>query len=292
MFFLPLARWSGSTCFAETDKKKPAEHLTTVKDAITNRFMNTIRSICVYCGSSPGNDGAYIEAGHALGRSLARSGLRLVYGGGTKGIMGAVAQGTLKAGGKVMGIIPRFLMNKEATETALGRLDQLVITENMHERKHRMFEESDAFVALPGGIGTVEEIVEIMTWAQLGHHRKPIVFANVNGFWDPMLALMDHMAAAGSSTPPTTSSRWWWKTRSGGGGRAGGKRRRRRAERRRFLRHRQDVGDEMQGGHGRRTQFRVRPPASTRNRSQAPPRSARRPRPARWRTARGRRARL
>ncbi|MGB3831020.1 MAG: TIGR00730 family Rossman fold protein [Mesorhizobium sp.] len=159
--------------------------------------MNTIRSICVYCGSSPGNDGAYIEAGHALGRSLARSGLRLVYGGGTKGIMGAVAQGTLKAGGKVMGIIPRFLMNKEATETALGRLDQLVITENMHERKHRMFEESDAFVALPGGIGTVEEIVEIMTWAQLGHHRKPIVFANVNGFWDPMLALMDHMAAAG-----------------------------------------------------------------------------------------------
>jgi uncharacterized protein (TIGR00730 family) len=111
--------------------------------------------------------------------------------------MGAVADGTLKAGGTVMGIIPRFLVTKEATEAALQRLNQLVITDNMHERKHRMFEESDAFVALPGGIGTVEEIVEIMTWAQLGHHRKPIVFANVKGFWNPMLALIDHMAGEG-----------------------------------------------------------------------------------------------
>ena len=109
--------------------------------------------------------------------------------------MGAVAEGALRAGGKVTGIIPRFLINKEATETALDRLDELVITDNMHERKHRMFEKSDAFVALPGGIGTVEEIVEIMTWAQLGHHRKPIVFANVKGFWDPMLALLDHMSS-------------------------------------------------------------------------------------------------
>ena len=159
--------------------------------------MNTIRSVCVYCGSSPGRDEAYLEAGHLLGRSIARAGLRLVYGGGTKGIMGAVADGTLKAGGTVMGIIPRFLVTREATEAALQRLNQLVITDNMHERKHRMFEESDAFVALPGGIGTVEEIVEIMTWAQLGHHRKPIVFANVKGFWNPMLALIDHMAEEG-----------------------------------------------------------------------------------------------
>ncbi|MCA0051091.1 TIGR00730 family Rossman fold protein [Mesorhizobium sp. B283B1A] len=159
--------------------------------------MNTIRSVCVYCGSSPGRDETYIKAGHLLGRSLARSGLRLVYGGGTKGIMGAVAEGALKAGGKVTGIIPRFLINREATETALDRLDELVITDNMHERKHKMFEKSDAFVALPGGIGTVEEIVEVMTWAQLGHHRKPIVFGNVGGFWDPMLALLDHMAAEG-----------------------------------------------------------------------------------------------
>lgn len=159
--------------------------------------MNTIRSVCVYCGSSPGRDEIYAKAGHLLGRSIARAGLRLVYGGGTKGIMGAVAEGALKAGGKVTGIIPRFLINREATETALDRLDELLITDNMHERKHRMFEKSDAFVALPGGIGTVEEIVEIMTWGQLGHHRKPIVFGNVNGFWDPMLSLLDHMAAEG-----------------------------------------------------------------------------------------------
>ncbi len=137
------------------------------------------------------------QAGHVLGRSLAEAGLRLVYGGGTKGIMGAVADGALRAGGKVSGIIPRFLINKEATENALGRLDELIVTDNMHERKHMMFEKSDAFVALPGGIGTVEEIVEIMTWAQLGHHRKPIVFANVDGFWDPMLTLLDHMRAEG-----------------------------------------------------------------------------------------------
>jgi uncharacterized protein (TIGR00730 family) len=159
--------------------------------------MNTIRSVCVYCGSSPGRDEIYAKAGHLLGRSLAKSGLRLVYGGGTKGIMGAVAEGALKAGGKVTGIIPRFLINKEATETALDRLDELLITDNMHERKHKMLEKSDAFVALPGGIGTVEEIVEIMTWGQLGHHRKPIVFANVKGFWNPMLALLDHIGNEG-----------------------------------------------------------------------------------------------
>jgi len=159
--------------------------------------MNTIRSVCVYCGSSPGRGQKYVEAGQILGRSIAQAGLRLIYGGGTKGIMGAVADGAMRGGGKVTGIIPRFLISKEATESALDRLDQLIVTQNMHERKHRMFEESDAFVALPGGIGTVEEIVEIMTWAQLGHHRKPIVFANVDGFWDPMLELLDHMRAEG-----------------------------------------------------------------------------------------------
>ena len=159
--------------------------------------MNTIRSICVYCGSSPGTNAAYMEAGTTLGRAIAEAGLRLVYGGGTKGIMGAVAEGTRRAGGKVTGIIPRFLITKEATEAALKRLDDLVVTDNMHQRKHIMFEKSDAFVALPGGIGTVEEIVEIMTWGQLGHHRKPIVFGNVKGFWDPMMAMLDHMRAEG-----------------------------------------------------------------------------------------------
>ena len=159
--------------------------------------MNLIRSICVYCGSSVGRSEIYMETGYALGRSIADAGLSLVYGGGTKGIMGAVAKGTIEGGGKVTGIIPRFLMNKEATEAALGKLDDLIITEDMHTRKHKMFEKSDAFVALPGGIGTLEEIVEVMTWAQLGRHRKPIVFANIDGFWDPMLALLDHMRDEG-----------------------------------------------------------------------------------------------
>jgi uncharacterized protein (TIGR00730 family) len=159
--------------------------------------MSTIRSICVYCGSSPGRGDLYMAAGLELGRSIGSAGLRLVYGGGTKGIMGAVAQGASGAGGQVTGIIPRFLMNKEATEQALSELDDLIVTDNMHQRKHIMFEKSDAFVALPGGIGTVEEIVEIMTWAQLGHHRKPVVFCNINGFWDPMIALLDHMQAEG-----------------------------------------------------------------------------------------------
>jgi hypothetical protein len=158
---------------------------------------NPLTSICVYCGSSPGNDPDYLDSGRILGRAIGEAGLRLVYGGGTKGIMGAVADGTMEAGGKVIGIIPRFLMNKEATEKALGVLDELVVTEDMHERKHRMFEEADAFVTLPGGIGTLEEVIEIMTWAQLGRHTKPIVLANINGFWDPLSMLIDHMRDAG-----------------------------------------------------------------------------------------------
>ncbi|MFZ2102920.1 MAG: TIGR00730 family Rossman fold protein, partial [Oricola sp.] len=160
-------------------------------------FTNPLSSVCVYCGSSPGNDPEYLAAGRTLGRTLGDAGLRLVYGGGTKGIMGAVADGAMEAGGKVMGIIPRFLMNKEATETALHRLDELIVTEDMHQRKHRMFEESDAFVTLPGGIGTLEEVIEIMTWGQLGRHTKPIVLANINGFWDPLTLLLDHMRDAG-----------------------------------------------------------------------------------------------
>ena len=159
--------------------------------------MSSIRSVCVYCGSSPGRNGLYLEAGTTLGRAIADAGLRLVYGGGTKGIMGAVAAGAAERGGRIIGIIPRFLIRKEAGEHSPQRLDEFVVVENMHERKHRMFEESDAFVALPGGVGTLEEIVEIMTWAQLGRHRKPIVFANIAGFWNPMLALIDHMRAEG-----------------------------------------------------------------------------------------------
>lgn len=168
-----------------------------MRNKVTNRAMNPIRSICVYCGSSSGRGETYSRAGRTLGRSIAGAGLRLVYGGGTRGIMGAVAHGAIEAGGKVTGIIPRFLINKEAAQSALGELDDVVVVEDMHSRKHRMFEESDAFVALPGGIGTLEEIVEIMTWGQLGRHHKPIAFVNIDGFWNPMLALLDHMRAEG-----------------------------------------------------------------------------------------------
>ncbi|MCJ8519138.1 uncharacterized protein (TIGR00730 family) [Pseudorhizobium tarimense] len=156
-----------------------------------------IQSICVYCGSQPGRDPAYIAAGRALGKSIAAHGLRLVYGGGTKGIMGAVAAGVLANGGQVTGIIPDFLVDMEATRHSLGQLDELIVTQDMHARKHAMFERSDAFVTLPGGIGTLEEIVEIMTWGQLGRHEKPMVFANVGGFWNPMLDLIDHMREQG-----------------------------------------------------------------------------------------------
>ena len=156
-----------------------------------------IRSICVYCGSRPGRDPSYIGAGRELGKAIADSGLRLVYGGGTKGIMGAVASGVLSNGGQVTGIIPEFLVDMEATRHSLSQLDELIITPDMHARKHLMYERADAFVALPGGIGTLEEIVEIMTWAQLGQHEKPMVFSNINGFWDPMMQLMRHMTEEG-----------------------------------------------------------------------------------------------
>ncbi len=157
----------------------------------------SIRSICVYCGSQPGRDSVYIQAGRMLGIAIAKAGLRLVYGGGTRGIMGAVARGVTEGGGKVTGIIPEFLMDKEATRDALDDLDELIVTQDMHARKHTMFERSDAFVTLPGGIGTLEEIVEIMTWAQLGRHKKPMVFANIGGFWNPMMDLMRHMTDEG-----------------------------------------------------------------------------------------------
>jgi uncharacterized protein (TIGR00730 family) len=128
---------------------------------------------------------------------MAKHGIDLVYGGGTRGIMGAVAESVMAGGGKAIGIIPEFLMDKEASRQELGSLSELHVTQDMHQRKHMMFERADAFVTLPGGIGTLEEIVEIMTWAQLGRHTKPMVFANVSGFWDPLNALLGHMAEEG-----------------------------------------------------------------------------------------------
>jgi uncharacterized protein (TIGR00730 family) len=153
--------------------------------------METIRSICVYCGSGPGNDPAFIDAAHAFGAILAKNDITLVYGGGSLGLMGATAQSALEHGGKVVGIIPEFLTDREK---ALTQAHEMIVTRDMHERKRIMFERADAFVALPGGIGTLEELVEQLTWAQLGRHRKPILILNTNGFWNPFSALIEHMS--------------------------------------------------------------------------------------------------
>ena len=154
--------------------------------------MNDIRTLCVYCGSGPGTNPRFIESAIALGKVLAGNGIRLVYGGGSLGMMGAIATSVLEHGGSVTGIIPDFLTSRE---NALTRVQELVVTPDMHERKRLMFERSDAFVALPGGVGTLEELVEQLTWKQLGRHTKPILLANVDGFWEPLLALLAHMRA-------------------------------------------------------------------------------------------------
>jgi uncharacterized protein (TIGR00730 family) len=152
--------------------------------------MSTIKSICVYCASGPGNNPAFAEAAKRFGRILAENGIRLVYGGGAVGLMGTLADAVLDHGGAVTGVIPDFLMNREHM---LGRVQERIITRDMHERKRVMFERADAFVALPGGIGTLEELVEQLTWAQLGRHKKPILILNSERFWDPLCALLDHM---------------------------------------------------------------------------------------------------
>jgi hypothetical protein len=148
------------------------------------------RSVCVYCGSGKGRNPKYKQAARALGRALAASGIGLVYGGGGLGLMGETAKSMLAAGGNVTGIIPHFLSEREHM---LQDVDEIIVTADMHERKRLMFERSDAFVALPGGIGTLEELVEQLTWAQLGRHSKPIILANIDDFWSPLLGLLSHM---------------------------------------------------------------------------------------------------
>lgn len=162
--------------------------------------MKLLKSVCVYCGSSNGRNPAYIEAARQFGTALAAAEVNCVYGGGSIGLMGTVAHSTLQAGGHVTGIIPHFL---EKREVMLRDVSDLIVTDDMHERKRLMFERSDAFVALPGGIGTLEEVVEMMTWAQLGQHRKPILLANIDGFWSPLLELMDHMRKEAFIRPET-----------------------------------------------------------------------------------------
>ena len=152
--------------------------------------MSTIKTVCVCCGSGPGTNPRFTEGAKAFGKALAENNIRLVYGGGSLGLMGSVATSVLDHGGTVTGIIPEFLRKRE---NALTRVQEMVVTPDMHERKRLMFERSDAFVALPGGLGTLEELVEQLTWQQLGRHAKPVLLANVDGFWEPLFSLVSHM---------------------------------------------------------------------------------------------------
>jgi uncharacterized protein (TIGR00730 family) len=151
-----------------------------------------VRRVCVFCGSSLGSRPAYADAARRLGEALARRRIGLVYGGGSIGLMGVVADAALAAGGEVIGVIPAAL---ERRELARGKLTRLHVVGSMHERKARMAELSDAFVALPGGLGTLEELAEVLTWAQLGLHRKPCALLDAGGYWRPLTAFLDHAVA-------------------------------------------------------------------------------------------------
>lgn len=157
-----------------------------------------IRSICVFCGSSPGNDPRYLAIARELGRALVRRGLRLVYGGASVGLMGAVADAVLEGGGEVIGVIPKSLAVKEVAHAGL---DDLRVVGSMHERKALMEKLSDGFIALPGGFGTFEELCEIVTWGQLGLHRKPSGVLNVAGYYQGFLEFVDHAMASGFIRP-------------------------------------------------------------------------------------------
>ncbi len=175
-------------------KKKTANSTGTLNSkshkTAPKRTASSIKNICVYCGSGLGKHPRYKRAAVGLGQALADAGIGLVYGGGSIGLMGEIARTALQAGGHVTGIIPQFLTERELM---LKDVNELIVTADMHERKMAMFEHSDAFVALPGGIGTLEELVEQLTWSQLGQHNKPIILVNIAGFWDPFIVLLDHM---------------------------------------------------------------------------------------------------
>ncbi len=160
--------------------------------------MTDIRDVCVYCGSSSGDDPAFARAAETLGKAIAGAGAGLVYGGGSNGLMGIVARTVIEAGGRVTGIIPEFLSSKERM---YKDVTDLIVVPDMHTRKRLMFEKADAFVALPGGIGTLEELVEQLTWVQLDRHDKPVMLADVGGFWRPLLDLLAHMRNNGFIRP-------------------------------------------------------------------------------------------
>jgi len=157
-----------------------------------------LRAVCVYCGSSPGFDPIYADAAREVGATLADQSITLVYGGGSVGLMGIAADAALERGGEVIGVIPRGLFSREIAHTGLTALHEV---ESMHARKQLMYELADAFVALPGGFGTLEELAEITTWAQLGLHRKPIAVYDVDGFWSGLLAVLDRAVADGFLRP-------------------------------------------------------------------------------------------
>jgi uncharacterized protein (TIGR00730 family) len=157
-----------------------------------------MRTVCVFCGSAHGANAAYTAAARELGGELARRGLGLVYGGGRVGLMGEIATAALAAGGSVVGVIPHALAYKEI---ALAECSELIVVDTMHARKALMADRADAFVALPGGFGTCDELFEILTWGQLGIHRKPIGLLNVNGFFTPLLGWLDHVVAEGLLKP-------------------------------------------------------------------------------------------
>ncbi|NQV44373.1 MAG: TIGR00730 family Rossman fold protein [Rhodospirillales bacterium] len=160
--------------------------------------MTSVMSVCVFCGSRTGNDSRYAEAARALGHEIASRGMRLVFGAGSIGLMGIVADAAAQAGGEVVGIIPEFLQRLEVGRT---ESDQFIVTDSMHSRKQRMFEMSDAFISLPGGLGTLDETFEIITWRQLKLHDKPIVVWDVAGYWKPFRALVDATIENGFSAP-------------------------------------------------------------------------------------------
>lgn len=156
--------------------------------------MEHIRALCVYCGSSNRGPAAHRAAAQAFGSEMARRGIRLIYGGGRIGVMGALADAVLAGGGAVTGIIPDFLMRHEVGHTGVSELE---VVATMHQRKARMAELSDGFVVLPGGLGTLDEMFEIVTWKQLGLHTKPIVVVNAAGYWDGLRTMLDGIIAAG-----------------------------------------------------------------------------------------------
>ncbi len=148
------------------------------------------RAVCVYCGSRMGKEPVFLDTARRLGAVLAQQKIDLIYGGGRLGLMGATAEAALDAGGRVIGIIPDFL---KEVEVQFEDVTELIVTKSMHERKQHMFDRADAFVVLPGGVGTLEETIEMLTWAQLGRHNKPIVLLNVQDYWTPLLSLFEHM---------------------------------------------------------------------------------------------------